>query len=206
MFKTTLLTTFATIAAITANCQAQWVDYDSMLNESINAQNQIVQQAEAQGNHAVEQNMNNPQIQQMYRAYQAQGGPMDFRQYCYAYACTAGFQNVQGWVDSENSIAQNEGAANARYREHVNNLWAQTHEEQGIVNDHIAMGRGELLSGNTNYTNPYDGSQTNLPYTAPVGQTYTDYYGNTYTMGNNGNYTYGSNNGYNYEMTPAWGR
>lgn len=205
MIKTTLLATIATIGVLTTNCQAQWVDYDSMINEAMARQNNIVMQAEANTNQIVQQNMNNPQIQQMFRTYQAQGGPMSFQQFCYTYAATAGFQNVQGWVNSERNIANNEAAAIADYRNFTANLWANTNAYRNQVNDRIAHERGELLSGNTYYSNPYMGGQVQLPYTATAGTVYTDYYGNTYTMGHNGNYTYG-NNGYNYEMTPVNGR
>jgi hypothetical protein len=206
MIKTTLLAAFATCVALTGNCQAQWVDYDSMIKESLTRQNQIVSQAEANTQQIVQQNMNDPQIQQMFRNYQAQGGPMNFQQYCHAYAATGGFQNVQGWINSEANIARNEANAVAEYQNYVSQLWTETNNDRGQVYDRIARERGDLLSGSTWYANPYSGGRSYLPYTASAGQVYTDYYGNTWTMGSNGNYSYGSNNGYNYEMPPVWGR
>jgi hypothetical protein len=193
-------------AGLAQTGHAQWVDYETMIKDAVAKQNEVVRVAVRNGREIVEQNMHDPRIQQMYRAHRMQGGQMTLEQFAYWYAATAGGTNVKGYYDNEADIAHKEAAAAKAYRDHVNTLWGEVKEHRDGVNDRIARGRGDNLSGDRDYYNPTTDRTERLPYTAPAGDVETDYYGGRRTMHTDGSYEYTTPNGWNYPMFPLWSR
>jgi hypothetical protein len=206
MFKPFLCAALLSLVGFVDTGRAQWIDYDAMLRDRMNLLNGAVDGSVNKVQGIVADNMRDPRIQQAYQAHRLQGRQMTLEQFCYWYAATAGGTNVRGYVENENDINRKETDARKSYHHHVNKLWKDTCDERNDVNDQIAGGRGDILSGGTNYHNPYTGRNEYLPYNVPAGHTQPGYYGDPRTMTPNGTYQYGAPNGWNYDMIPVWER
>ena len=206
MFKPLTLATLTVVAFLTSTAHAQWIDFDTLIRERLASQNGIVNAAVDNTRGIVDQNMNDPRIQEMYRAHRMQGGMMTLEQFAYWYGATAGGTNVKGYVDNENDIARKEAKAVKNYHEHVGSVWGDVKAHRDEVNDRIAGGRGDLLRGGWNFGNPHTGGVDYLPTNVPAGHVDTDYYGGRRTMNSDGSYEYTAPNGWNYPLVPVWGR
>jgi hypothetical protein len=206
MFKSFALAALIALAGLVQTGRTQWVDYDSMIKEAVARQNELVRAAERNGREIVEHNMNDPRIQELYRAHRMQGGQMTLEQFAYWYAATAGGTNVEGYIDNERGIAEKEARAVKEYHEHVGRVWGEVKDHRDGVNDRIAGGRGNLLRGGWNFENPHTGGTEFLPTNVSTGHTETDYYGGRRTMTPGGSYEYTAPYGWTFPMFPVWGR
>ena len=116
----------------------------------------------------MQQNMANPHIQQAYRQYQMQGGPMNFEQFVYGWMATNGYspQGIQHWRQTENFNQQQEWIAQQglRYAEMQRGQAQMEHSAHFQHNQTVA---GQNLMGQANYATPM-GPQT-LSYTLAPG-------------------------------------
>lgn len=177
-------------------------DYGAMLQQQMQQFNQLGAQMQAMEQQIVQQNMNNPQIQAMYRNYLAQGGTMSFQQFAYNYAATGGFtaEGMARYRQNEMNIQQREQAAINAYRQNQaqnNEVLQQRHRR----NAEIAHQRGNLLEGTTDYRDPATGTQYNLPHTAePNSWSHNPNTGENFHRDGLGNYRRQDPNGYWYDL------
>ncbi len=163
-------------------------DLTAWFNQHVAQTNQQFQQYE---NQITYQNMQNPEIQRQYQGYRANGGTGTFENYAFGWAATGGYtpQGWSNWNNSQQQIQQQDRQAIANYHNYTNNLWTETNNQRREVQDRMAYQRGELLSGNGTYVNPWTGSQQTLPYTSGTGTIHQDYYGHQqFQMDAFGNY------------------
>ncbi|MDP1564003.1 MAG: hypothetical protein Q8M16_21690 [Pirellulaceae bacterium] len=155
-----------------------WAQSDMTVwfDQQVAQNNQYFQQLE---NGITQQNMQNPEIQRQYQAYAANGGSGSFQDYAFGWAATGGYTPTGWgvWNASESQIQRRDQQAISDYHNYTNNLWTETNNERRQVQDRMAYHRGELLSGNGTYVNPWNGSHHTLPYTSSTGTTHQDYYG-----------------------------
>lgn len=167
------------------------MDISGMYNQQVQANNQYFQN---QTQNIVSQNMQNPAIQAAYRNYQAQGGGMNFAQFCYAYGATGGFtqQGMANWQNNEQMNRAREQNAWAGYQQaQAARARAQSAYADGYRRNQAEAGRN--LNGQATYYGP-GGAQV-LPYTGGPG---------TYQNGQ-GSY-YQAPNGTYYQVMPnGWG-
>lgn len=151
-------------------------DITAWFNQQVAQNNQYFQQLE---NGITQQNMQNPEIQRQYQAYVANGGSGSFQDYAFGWAATGGYtpMGLRNWNASESQIQRRDRQAISDYHNYTNNLWTETNNERRQVQDRMAYHRGELLSGNSTYIDPWNGSHHTLPYTSSTGTTHQDYYG-----------------------------
>lgn len=188
---------------VCSNCVAQ--DYGAMIQQQLQAGNNLAQQMQQYEQNIVQQNMQNPQVQAMYQQHLAQGGQMSFEQFAYSYAATGGFtpQGMQYHNQNERNIQQRESAAIQAYRQNQANN-AQALQQMHESNANIAHHRGNLLNGTTDYVDPSTGQQYNLPHTTQPNNYYYDQ-GNQQMYYNDpsGNYHREDQNGYWYQLQEA---
>lgn len=184
---------------------------EAMLNQSYQRMNQLDYQMQQAQNQIVNQNMNDPRVQQMYQQYLNAGSPygqMSAQEFAYYYAATGGFsqQGMINYQQTTRDINARDQAAQRNYREYVNNLWGATIQEKWDVHHRQQRDFGDLMSGSTWYGNPNGGGQYYLPYTAQQGQIYTDHDGRTFMMDSLGHYHMVDPNGNPYNLNPVWNR
>jgi len=152
--------------------------FNARLNAAMNANQNAI----------VSQNLNDPRVQAAYRQHLEQGGRYTREQFAYMYAATGGFtpQGIAYFNATEARNNANEQAALNRLRQAQAeraqaqaNLWAGYHRNNAEV--------GNLLQGNSTYTNPNTGSNYVLPHTLQAGQTYRDNAGNYFQTDARGN-------------------
>lgn len=139
----------------------------------------------------VSSNMNNPQVIAMYNQAVASGFTGSLEQYAYNYAATGGFQNVQGYYNTSNSIVNAEKNAWAGYQGAVTNYNnAYAGYTGGFSNNMNEAGNG--LMGNSTYYG-YGNGQV-LPHTWQA-DSYNSYQGNQYYVDQSGTYWMADPNG-----------
>lgn len=176
-------------AAFATPAQAQ--DYGAMVQQSMNRMNQIVRQAEQRAGDAVQQRMQNPQVQQQYQQYvqqmQSQGRqPMDYQTYAYYHVYTNGFS--QGGIQH---MQNNEAGIRAREMQSVQNLrqaeanrgQVQQQQRDSYFRNQQEAGRG--LMGQSTYSGY--GTPQALPHTWGS-NTYQNYQGHQYYVDHSGQY------------------
>jgi hypothetical protein len=206
MFKPFTLAALIAVAGLVETGRAQWIDFDTMIKDAVARQNAIIGAAEHNTRAIVERNMNDPNVQEMYRTHRMQGGMMSLEQFAYWYAATAGGTNVKGYFENERDIAAKEAAAEKAYHDHITNLWGDVKRHKDEVNGNVAEGRGNLLGGGWSFSNPHTGGVEYLPTNVPAGHVETDYYGGRRMMHTDGSYEYTTPTGWNFPMFPVWGR
>jgi hypothetical protein len=191
------LALLATASALPTVAGAQ--DFTAMINASLAQSNQMAAQMQRMSANIVQQNMQNPAVQQAYQRHvanaRAQGfTPYNFETFAYNYAATGGF-SAQGVA----AYQANEAANNAK----VQSAWqglqqAQQNRanaiaglNQGFSNNQNTFGNS--LMGNSTFVAP-NGYSSVLPHTWQA-NSYHSYNGNTYYVDNGGRY-YASSNGY----------
>lgn len=177
----------AGVVSVPTGARAQ-SDITAWYNQQVAQNNQYFQQVE---NQITRQNMQNPEIQRQYQGYVANGGSGSFENYAFGWAATGGYtpQGWNHWNNSQRQIQRQDQQSWADYQNYTNNLWAETNNQRHQVQDRIARQRGELLSGNGTYIDPWTGSHHTLPYTSGTGTIHQDYYGyNQFQMDNSGTY------------------
>ena len=160
-------------------------------------------QMAASTNSIVNQNLNNPRIQAMYRQHLAQGGRYTPQQFAYLYAATAGF-TPQGTAYFNATEARNRTAE----LNSLNGL-RQAQAARGVAQANYMAGFqannaefGNLLMGNSTYTNPNTGASYVVPHTTQAYQPYRDSIGNYFQTDARGNkYLY--NNGWWYPLNAS---
>jgi hypothetical protein len=113
----------------------------------------------------IQQNLNNPQVQQMYRQHLAQGGRMSPQQFAYEYGRQGGL-TPQGRANAAAAQAQinaNNAAANAAYRNHQQQLQQQRQQDYNAFHNRQTAA-GNTMMGVTTYYNPQDGRCYNAAY------------------------------------------
>ena len=181
-------------------CNAQ--DFGTMIQQQLQQGNARGQQMQQMQNNIVQQNMQNPRVQQMYQQHVANGGQMSFQEFAYAYAGTGGFtpEGTNRWNQNERSIQQRDQAAVDAYRQNQGQN-ARAMQEMQNRQDEIAHARGNLLNGTTDYVDPGTGKQYNLPHTAQGGDTFHDSNSDqNFQRDGQGNYRREDPSGYNHEL------
>jgi hypothetical protein len=191
----------ACLAAFATPTQAQ--DYGAMVQQSMNRMNQIVRQAEQRAGDAVQQRMQNPQVQQQYQQYvrqmQSQGRPpMNFQTYAYYHVYTNGFS--QGGIDH---MRNNEAGIRAREMQSVQGLRdaqanrARVMQQQRDSYFHNQQEAGRGLMGQSTYYGY--GGQRVLPHTWQ-NNSWHQYQGQQYHVDEGGRYYVRGNDGYYYPI------
>lgn len=192
MFKQITLSLVALLlAAGTAFCPSTGLaqsDITAWYNQQVAQNNQYFQQME---NQITYQNMQNPQVQRRYQQYQQQGGNGSFENFAFGWAATGGYspEGMNYWNQSQAQIHRRDHQSRSDYNNYTTNLWAETNQYRNQVQDKMAYHRGELLSGNGTYVDPWSGSHYTLPSTSGTGTIHQDYYGhNQFQMDSFGTY------------------
>lgn len=174
------------------SAQAQWVDYQSMINRQMQEMNRNIAAGQQQVQATVQQRMQDPAVRQAYQRHLAEAAqpgakPYDYPTFTYYYIYTNGFsaQGVQHMRRNEANIQAKEQAAVAGMRQAEANRAAA---QQGLLNSqaHIANERGNLLRGNSTFV-AGNGSELVLPHTWQRNTTH-QYQGNTYRVDQSGQY------------------
>lgn len=165
-------TLFSTLAAAVLAIQAAPAfsqDLNAM-NDAFNARLNAHMQATTQN--IVRSNMNNPHVQQMYQIYLQQGGTLNFPSYCFRYAETGGMtpEGTQRAIRASNEIHARDQRNYQAYADWSRQNWNATNDYRGQVQDRWARQRGEVLNGQSTYTNDAQGSSWRLPNTTYPGQ------------------------------------
>lgn len=175
-------------------------DYGAMINQQMQIMQQRNMQMQQMQNTIVQQNMQNPQVQAMYRQHLAQGGQMSFPQFAYMYAATGGFsqQGIQNYRNSESQNQRNEQNA---YQGYLNAQRERGQAQQQYMDGYHRNNQefGNTLQGNSTYSSPMTGQQV-LPHTQPGQPYYDQNTGRTYVMNNLGQYFVRMPNGSWYPM------
>lgn len=186
--------------SVSQNCFAQ--DYQAMIQQQLQQGNALANQMQQMEGGIVQQNMQNPQVQQMYQNYINNGGTASFQQFAYSYAATGGFtpEGRQIWNQNEARIQRNEQQAVQRYRDNQAQNY-QAMQQMNQRNDEIARARGNLLNGTTDYYQPGTNNQYNLPHTLQPNNYYYDQgSGQNFYRDPQGNYQRQGQDGYWYGL------
>lgn len=198
--KTQMAAAILTAILLTSLADAQ--DYNAIIQQQLQAGEQLSRQMTATQNGFVQQNMQNPQVQAQYQSYRNSGGQMSFEQFAYGYAATGGYtpQGMSSYNQNEQNIARREQQSVQAYRQSQAQN-AQVLEQMHESNARIADDRGNLLSGNSRYVDPGTGQTYVLPYTSQPGSTYNDAgSGQNFYKDENYNYRRTDPNGYTYDI------
>lgn len=195
----------AALSSLVLSTQAQAQNYEAMIQaeqQKMAAMNAQMQQMQ---NNVVSQNMNNPQVQQMYQQYRAQGGMESLEQFAYRYAATGGMtpEGTAFYYNNERNIQARDAAAVQAYRNNqMQNQAAITQQRQDSA-DWQARANGNILAGRSDYVDPATGAVYNLQNTQPNQWTYDQYTGQQFYQDPSGNYYRGDQNGNWNEMQEA---
>jgi len=181
-------------------------DYGAMIRQSLARQQAAVDAATQRVNGAVQQRMQDPQVQAAYQQYawrmqQSGRRPMDFAAFTYQYIYTNGFSagGVAHARANEAGIAQREAAAVQGLRQaEQNRAQAMQAQRDGYFRNQQEAGRG--LMGQSTYTAP-NGVPVALPHTWQPNTTQL-YQGSTYHVDASGQYHVLAANGWWYPVTP----
>lgn len=192
------------LAGAAAAASAQ--DYAAMIRQSLARQQAAVDGATQRVNGAIQQRMQDPQVQAAYQQYawrmqQAGQRPMDFPSFTYQYIYTNGFsaQGIAIARANEAGIAQREAAAVQGLRQaEQNRAQAMQAQRDGYFRNQQEAGRG--LMGQSTYVAP-NGASLALPHTWQPNTTQV-YQGNTYHVDASGQYYVLAGNGWWYPVTP----
>jgi hypothetical protein len=181
-------------------------DYGAMIQQSLARQQAAVDAATRRVDGAVQQRMQDPQVQAAYQQYawrmqQSGQRPMDFPAFTYQYIYTNGF-SASGTAHAranEAGIAQREAAAVQGLRQaEQNRAQAMQAQRDGYFRNQQEAGRG--LMGQSTYAVP-NGASVALPHTWQPNTTQV-YQGNTYHVDASGQYHVLAANGWWYPVTP----
>lgn len=149
-------------------------DFTSMDLNALNNQWAAAQNAQMQPmlNNIVQQNMNNPQVQQAYHQHRMQGGQLSPEQFAYEWAATAGFSppGVAAYRQSEQSNQSKEQAAWQGVQEAEQQRGAAQSEMAAHYNYNQQVA-GQNLRSQATYATPV-GPQV-LPYNLAPGDYHT---------------------------------
>ena len=200
-------TTFALVAALAATAlPAAAQDYAAMIRQSQARQQAIVDAATQRVNGALQQRMQDPQVQNAYRQYlwrmqQTGQRPMPFQTFTYQWIYTAGFSaaGIRHMQQTEAGIAQRENASVQALRQaQADRGQAQQAQRDGYFRNQQEAGRG--LMGQSSYVGP-NGATTVLPHTWAA-NTQQQYQGQTYRVDASGGYHVLAPNGWWYPVAP----
>lgn len=155
---------FFGFSATTAEAQ----DYDSTIQQQAMLGHQQAVQMQQIETGIVQQNLQNPQVQQMYQQHLQSGGTMTPEQFAYGYAATGGYS-----PEGRARFQQNE-LANQQKEKQAHDGYVDAQRDRGLAQqqmleqeNQISNARGNLLSGTTDYVDPTTGETFNLSHTAP---------------------------------------
>ncbi|MBX3166177.1 MAG: hypothetical protein KF760_02150 [Candidatus Eremiobacteraeota bacterium] len=136
------------------------------INNQWNTQQNAQMNGQLQG--MMQQNMADPRIQQAYRQYQSQGGPMSFEQFVYGWMATGGYtpEGMRQYRETENANQQREWAGHQNLRA-AEMQRAQAQAENRAHFCHNQSIAGQNLMGQATYATPM-GAQV-YSYTMPPG-------------------------------------
>jgi hypothetical protein len=188
--------------------------YDQSIQQHMQQLNQIVTQGDKHVDASVHQAMQDPNVQLRYQQYvqqsQQQGNqPYDFYSYTYYYLATNGFsqQGVAAWQASETANNAKVQEAYRGYQGAVENYRNAVAEgQQQFYENHWEM--GNVVAGNSTWTDPATGASYTLPYTdVQPGQSWYDAGSGMYFWYNpdnlqNGPYYISPDGQYYYPMNP----
>jgi len=202
LFRLGCSAAFGCVAASPAFAQ----DYAAMIRQSLARQQQAVNAATQRVDGAVQQRMQDPQVQASYQQYvwrmqQAGQRPIDFPGYTYQYIYTNGFSaaGIRHAQQNEADIAQREAAAVQGLRQaEQNRAQAMQAQRDGYFRNQQEAGRG--LTGQSTYVVP-NGALRALPHTWQPNTTQV-YQGNTYRVDASGQYHVLASNGWWYPVAP----
>ena len=187
MFKSLIPTLAAFLGAVTSS-NAFSQDLNAM-NAEFNAR--MNAQMQASTTSIIEQNMNNPHVQQQYQIYLQQGGTLDLTSYCYRYAETGGFtqDGFRRAMQTQAQIHAKDQASMNAYHRHSEQLRQETAAYRNAIHDKWARQRGENLSAQATFVNNADGTSWQLPTNVSPGQIVQDRSsGNYFCMDIHGQY------------------
>lgn len=183
------------IVSLSTGAFAQYGDFTQM--DISGMYNQQVQQNNAQYQHLtqgiVQNNMQNPHVQMMYRQYLMQGGQATFEQFCYMYGATGGFspQGIQQYNQTTQSInAQQQQSWQQYQAAQAQRAQAQSQWANGYYQNQQQA--GYTMQGQGTYYSP--GGSTQLPYTWQPGN--YNYNNQNYHVDPNGQYYHIDANGW----------
>lgn len=193
LFSALLLPVILAGISDSALCQ----DYEALMRQYQQQDAELSARMRQTEQNIVQQNMQNPRVQEMYQQHLAAGGRSSFQDFAYSYGATGGFtqEGMKRWNESERNIQQRDQAAINDYRQN------QQQNQQALTDmynrqNEIAHQRGNLLNGTTDYVNPQTAQQYNLPHTAQPGAVLQDPSGGqTFRRDGLGNYQQGDNFG-----------
>ena len=198
------LTALALVATLAAALPAAAQDYAAMIRQSQARQQAIVDAATQRANGAVQQRMQDPQVQAAYQQYawrmqQSGQRAMNFPTFTAQWIYTNGFSaaGIRHAQQTEAGIAQREAASVQGLRQAE---WqrgqAQQAQRDGYSRNQQEAGRG--LMGQSTYTSP-NGAPLVLPHTWGA-NTQQQYQGNTYRVDASGQYHVLAANGWWYPV------
>jgi hypothetical protein len=201
---TALRTAAALIAALSLGTAVQAQDFTGMDITALNngMWDELQGQMDSGLSSIIGQTMNNPQAQQMFAQYRANGYQGSFEQFAYEYAATAGF--TPGGIAHYNGVTQDIQAKDqANYDAYRNSqgAYADAYGQYtaGHSNNQNEAGLG--LSGQSTYTGAYGSQQ--LPHTWGANTAHT-YNGNNYYVDQSGAYWMADPNGSGYWSQMGW--
>jgi hypothetical protein len=189
--------------------------YDQQIQQSMQQLNQIVNQGQQQVDASVQQAMQDPNIQLRYQQYQQDAQQQgiqsyDFYTYTYYYLATQGFsqQGIAAWQANETANNAKVQDAYQGYQGAVESYKNTVAEgQQHVYENQWEM--GNVIVGNSTWTDPSTGTPYTLPYLGvQPGQSWYDSVSGYYFMYNpynqqNGQY-YISPDGQYYQPMNPW--
>lgn len=201
--RRTLIALAAAVAALAASAtaQAQMIT-DAMIQQRMQAMNNIVQQAQNGVAQIVQRRMQDPQVQMAWQQYVAQQGgrpQMDYPTFTYYYVYTNGFSSggMAHMRANEAGIAQRERESVQGLRDaEANRAAAMQAQRDGYFRHQQEAGLG--LRGQSTFVAP-NGAAVALPHTWQR-NTIQSWQGNTYRVDESGQYFVLAANGWWYPL------
>jgi hypothetical protein len=194
----------ALIAALSLGTAAQAQDFTGMDLNALNNQmwGQMQGQMDTRLNGIISQNVNDPQVVQMYHQYRANGYQGSLEQFAYDYAANGGFTR-EGILNNYQVTQDINRRDQGNWNNYVNSQGAYADAYNGYTtgfsNNMQESGLG--LMGQSTYNGAYGSQQ--LPHTWGAGTSHY-YGGNDYQVDQSGNYWMADPNGSGFWSEMGW--
>jgi len=179
-------------------------DYGAMLDQAMQQQAAMQQQMQQAEMAIVQQAMNHPDCAAKYRQHLASGGQMPYQQFAYLYAATGGMTagGIAQFHRNERINRANEHSTwlGVREAERARGQ-AQTDLAAGFA--HNQQVAGQVMQGQQNWIDPYDGHARSLEYVGPNSYWQDQTSGRYYHRDGNGHFRVMGPDGLWYDMAPA---
>ncbi|NRF69625.1 hypothetical protein HLB44_21715 [Aquincola sp. S2] len=192
MNLTTFLRSAAALLISALPLAATAQDYGAMVQRSMAAMNANIARGQQMVQGIVQQRMQDPQVQAMYRQHVAQAqasgrAPMDYANFTYYYVYTNGY-SAQGMAHMRSTEAGNQARERAAWQGLQQAQAQRAQAQQGLRDGYYAnqAEAGRQLMGNSSYQ-ARDGSARVLPHTWQRNTTHV-HQGQTYHVDAGGQY------------------